>query len=379
MKSGLLVLVVALTLSGCASPAISNDVGARDAATASIDAVAGQFDYLLFLGITGTEGPLNWTLYEEALSTSVLGSSIADAFDQDADNGAAGDGRLGSWLTTHFVFDEDRQLLGGLYTQYSSSGVESVYAPFRGPYAGTPGLPALQQQDLALFSRQADEGPALCGLVSSMDGWDIGSEDAAQIAAQRSLMQAHVAAYPTGEFTYYYFPKLDVEPGCPAELTTRSNYWIISHVDLDEYLEGGIPTMAEVIIDAATGEVIDESVRPLYQQAPTVYDLTIRDQDPMQPRTAPVTRNASFIVDPLVKTLDINVLRVERPDLERAASTRLLDPSGRVWDSHTFDDAEHAYRVTSPTPGRWTLEYIHKALQPNGVHEVEVHAVATYT
>ncbi len=384
MKWPVGVLVIALLLAGCSGPRGDDAYEAKHAATATMDAVTGQFDYLLFLGITATEGPLDWALYEDALrGASDPGSSIADTFDQDTPNGVAGDGRVGSWLSTHFVFDEDRQLLGGLYTQYSAQGVSSVYAPFRGPYAGTPGLPALQTHGIAsiLAMRAQDEasGSALCGIVSSTQPWAVDSEAAAKIAGGRPLMQAHVAAFPEGEFTYYYFPKLDVEPGCPAKLTTPSNYWVVSHVDLDDYLGGGVPTVAEVRIDAATGEVTSEAVRPLYYQAPTSFDLAITGTDPVTPRTAPTIRNASFIVDPLVQALDISVARTVSPELERSASTRLLDPSGRVWDSHVFDDDEHGYRIISPAPGRWTLEYIHQAVQPNGAHEIQIHAVASYT
>lgn len=378
---GVLVALIVL-LAGCSGSTHAPTMDGAEASAAAAESVQGRFEYLLYLGTTGTEGPLNWTAYEDALrSADDPGTMIADAFDQDVDNGAAGDGALGSWLTTHFVFDGERRLLGGLYTQTTPDGSSSVYAPFRGPYSGTLALPSLHPDTgtelLAweLTRNMQDGNTTLCGLTSSNHNLHLTSSDAASIAQGRAVMADHVAAEPDGEFTYYYFPELGVEPGCPAELDVRSNYWIVSHADLDVYLDGGVPTVAEVIIDAATGEVIDEGLRPVFRPAPTVVDHLITIIDPIVPLAGPSEDRVVFPVEPGAVRLDITALRTKAPQLERDGYTRLLDPDGREWGSHPNSRLLHEYAVRDPAAGDWTLEYVSFNVEPNGEHEVHVRGV----
>ncbi len=369
--------VVLLLLAGCSGPTTDDAMGGMAAAKDAADAVAGDFEYLLYLGTTGTEGPLNWTKYEDAMrAAEAPGTHIAEAFDQDVDNGVEGDGALRSWLTTHFVFDSDRRLLGGLYTQTTPDAVESVYAPFRGPYSGTLALPSLQP-DTGMLQLMKSQNPGsgnttLCGLVSHRDDLHIDSTEAAQIAMGRSIMQAHVEADPAGEFTYNYFPKLDVEPGCPAELTVRSNYWTITHVDLDTYLDGGVPSMAEVVVDASTGAVLDEGVRPLYQPAPTLIEQVIHIVDPLVPGTRPSEGAVPMEVPPGATSLDVSVHRTMAPTYEREGYTRLMAPDGREWGVQPPSGLRQ-YSVRDPMPGTWTLEYVSYAVPSE--HELLVRGV----
>ncbi len=376
---GVLVALIVL-LAGCSGSAHQGTMDGAEASAAAADAVAGRFEYLLYLGTTGTEGPLNWTAYEDAMRAAAdPGTMIADAFDQDVDNGDAGDGVLGSWLSTHFVFDGERRLLGGLYTQTTTEGSKSVYAPFRGPYSGTLALPSLHAGTgaklLAFEMMQNSQGnTTLCGLTSQAD-IRIDSATAADIAMQRTVMQEHVANEPNGEFTYYYFPQLGVEANCPATLDVTSNYWIVSHADLDVYLDGGVPTVAEVIIDAATGEVIDEGLRPVFRPAPTVVDHLIAIQDPLLPAGGPSEDRVMFPVEEGAARLDVTALRTQSPQMERDGYTRLLDPNGLEWGSHPNSRLLHEYAVRDPAPGEWSLEYVSFSLEPNGQHEVHVRGV----
>ncbi len=363
-------VIALLLLAGCSGSTPEPTSEARDAVAASRDAVHDRFDYLLFLGVTGTEGDLDWDRYEAALmAADDPGKMIAEGFDQDVDNGAPADGRLGSWLTTHFVFDEERRLLGGLYTQYTPERIHSVYAPFRGPYAGTLALPMLAQ------TRMAEES-TLCGLLSDTRSWEVDSKEAMAIARERPIMQAHMEMQPAGEFTYYYFPHLDVEPDCPVKMNTESNYWIISHTDLDEYLDGGTPTVAEVRIDAETGLVMDEQVRPIYMRPPTVFNELITYEDDLPGGTT--FTNLTVEIPPGATSFDVFAKRNARPTTELAAETRIIAPHGIEQDSQPFTGGQHGYHFEDPMPGVWTITYYHEPLVP-GEHAVEIRGAISYT
>lgn len=396
-----LLVCALLVLAGCSGSSDSATSGGLQAASSSDASAQGGYDYALFLGLTGTEGDLNWTAYEDALRDGTdPGATIAEMFDQDVDNGELGDGLLGSWLTTHFIFDEEQQLLGGLYTQYRPDGESlSAFAPFRGPYAGTPELPHQTTQGTPHQPAPGTPHPAdptgtrtawgmlqemeqeqvLCGLLSSMDDMEVDSHEAARIAAERPIFQEHVADNPDGEYTYYYFPQLGVEEGCAAELTTQSNYWVVSHTDLDAFLTGESASVVEVRVDAATGEVLDETVRPLFERPPLRFEHVLTVEDPMVPQTRSHVHNITVLVTERVERLRIDVLQTERPEGVIDPSTRLRDPAGRILETRSLADPSHTYTVRDAMPGTWKVEYVYQSLKPEGGHTIEATSILSFS
>lgn len=396
------MLLLAPLLAGCLGGDEPETTGAREAFEVADAAARQRFEYTLFLGITGTEGPLDWGRYEAALNTTAgPGPSLARAFDQDSPYGEMGDGRLGSWLATHFAYDEEERLVGGLYTQVLADGSRrAALAQFSGPYAGTTALPGmLHAQDVrgaatqgslpvldALGRFQAEAGAraadesVLCALQTHTDGWGLSSADAAAVALADAEFRRHVEALPGGELTYYYFPGLAVDEDCPVELDVPDNFWSVSYTDLDAFLDPTTPSppLYSLRIDAADGSIGERSLSPLVLRPPTLVSHTLTATDPAVPTTDHHSRTLTIPVDAHASDLRLQVHRTDRAPQTLDDSTRLRDPLGRIIDRTDFQSALHRYEVADPEPGDWVLEYRYRSLTPNGEHALEVHGAVTY-
>lgn len=394
MRAALVIVLALPALAGCLGGDAPETSDATDAVRTSHSEADRRYEYVLFLGVTGTEGDLDWALYEDALNGSASpGPAIAHAFDQDRPYGSFADGRLGSWLTTHFAYDEDRRLIGGLYTQILADGTrDAVFASFKGPYAGTTALPELQQAQAAFAHQLAAPAPlgtldggdpeesVLCTLKTQTDDWDIDSRRAAEIAVEVPEFRTHLEKYPEGEVTYHYFPGLGVEEGCPATLGASGNHWTIYHTDLDAYLDGDVPapTAARVKIDAASGEVMDVDVGPLYIRPPLLLETVIESHDPVVPRNGPVAHNVTVPVEPGAHRLELTAYRTEWPEPLFDDETVLRMPDGRIHERTPFDQSLHRYVVDGPAAGEWSLEYRYRSMASDGAHTVEVHGLVQY-
>ncbi len=382
------VIVLLLPLAGCFGADPPDTVEAHAAVAASQKAVDAEFEYSLFLGVTGTEGPLDWQAYEEDLmQQGGQPARFAETFDQDMDHGRMGDGRLGAWVTTHFAYDEERRLLGGLYTQAMADGsLHRLFAAYTGPYQGTASFASLSPETAAFdetldwiqaWQREQEDAQVLCALVTHTDDWNLSSSQAAKAALATKAFGEHIKEFPEGELTYYYFPQLDVEEGCPATISTPSNHWIVFHTDLDDYLDGGaMPTVATARIDAASGEVLYVGVEPLALRVPTIIDTVIEATDGVA---------EGFLVHSLeipvygeASRLQLQALRQTSPLLLQADETLLRDPSGVPVDRADFANALHQYLVDDPAAGTWTFEYRYQGVAP-GDHVVEVRGSVLYS
>lgn len=388
MRAWLVFLL--LPLAGCLGGTDDDTSQARMAYDLSQSAVDRKYEYSLFLGVTGTEGTLDWAAYEEDLrAQGGQGARLANAFDQDVPNGRFGDGRLGAWVTTHFAYDEDERLLGGLFTQVTSDGERrGLFAPFTGPYSGTTAFVSAQRlamhqalgADTLIALQEAQENPVLCALRTAVDAWDVSSADAARIALDTQAMQDHMARYPEGELTYYYFPRLTVEDGCPATLDVPSNHWIVFHTDLDTYLDPDqdMPSVAKVTIDAQSGDVRAIVTEPLALRAPHLLDTLIEAKDPLLPDGWQV-ESVDIPVETGADILEIQSFRRLRPAHEVDAETLLRAPDGRPIARQSFDTPLHHYAIEDPQPGTWVFEYRHHSLTPGGEHAVELHGAVVYS
>ncbi len=411
----MLPLLLLPLLAGCLGHDAPDTTSAATAFEGSDAAARERFSYTLFLGITGTEGPLDWARYEAALaSTGGPGSKLAEGFDQDVPNGALGDGKLGSWLTTHFAYDEENRLIGGYYTQTLADGTRHhVFAPFTGPYAGTTDLPdmihgrqtptgtALMAQLAPILPTLAavadtvhtngrtaanepesdtDSDPVLCALRTHTDQWNISSEDAAAIAMADPEFQQHQSNLPGGELSYYYFPSLAVEEGCPVELDVPDNFWAISYTDLDTFLDPEVasPPLYTLVIDAENGHINERRVLPLVLRPPVLIDAVLSATDPVVPATRTQTHTLPILVEEHASRLELHSYRTEHATYMLHDATRLRDPSGRIIETHGFASALHHYEITDPEPGEWRLEYRYQSLTPNGQHKLEVQGAVSY-
>lgn len=381
------IVLLLLPLAGCLGSNTDTTVEAADAYGDVRGTVEREFDYSLFLGITGTEGPLDWAAYEDDLRAhGGQGERFADAFDQDVQNGAFGDGRLGAWVTTHFAYDEDRRLLGGLFTQVAADGAKkALFAPFTGPYAGTPAFATAEGRAMApslvdfRVAQQQSEA-VLCALITTTEDWRVSSSAAAKAALATQTMQEHMERFPGGELTYYYFPKLAVEDGCPATLETPSNYWTVLHTDLDQYLDPSqpIPTVARIRIDAENGKVVAAEVVPLAIRAPQLVDELLEITDPLLPRGY-VTHTVDVEVKQGATLLDLQAYRRAKPAHMLDEKTALRAPDGRIMQSTDFSQALHQYVVEDPDEGTWRFEYTYRSASPQGQHLVELHGAVIYS
>lgn len=379
-------LLLLVPLAGCLGGEPEPGGDARSAYEVSQSAVDDRYEYALFLGVTGTEGDLDWDAYEEDLrAQGGQAARLAEAFDQDVPDEAFGDGELGAWMTTHFAYDSDRRLVGGLFTQVLRDGSRNaLLAPFTGPYAGTPTAvsmghrlamtESLSALDQALDAQENE--PVLCTLLTNVDQWKVSSKQAAAIAQDTPEVQEHMARYPAGELTYFYFPQLAVEDDCPAELDAPSNHWTVFHTDLDAYLAGELPTVAKVVIDAANGTIRETSIGPLLIRAPSLLDETIHIQDP--PVGLRQTHTYTATVEEGATLLEWHLYRTERPARVHNDGVALIDPEGRMLDARAFDVPLQRFLIENPIPGTWRMEYDYQPLVPLGQHTLELRGAVLY-
>lgn len=369
------LVLLLVPLAGCMGSGDNADGLARVAYGISQDAVDDRYEYALFLGITGTEGDLDWQAYEaDLMAQGGQGAKLAEVFDQDVDNGAFGDGRLGAWMTTHFAYDGERRLVGGLFSQILEDGSrKAMLAPFTGPYQGTP---STAQAALPLALRLQEADPILCTLLTDTQDWKLSSSQAAAIALEDPQMQAHMEAYPDGELTYFYFPRLSVDSDCPETLNATSNHWTVMHTDLDRYLAGERPTMAQIVIDAANGTVLERSTGPLFIRAPELLDETIRLQDPVIPLAQSHVMEAAVAEGGAL--LEWQVYRTSGPERAVNEQVTLRDPLGRIRDTRAFDVPLHRFVIEDPMEGTWTMEYAYQPVLPLTEHVLELRGAVVY-
>lgn len=410
-------MLMAILFAGCLGQDPPETIGAKPAYDAAAEDADEKFAYSLFLGITGTEGPLDWNRYESVLANaSTTGAQLADGLNQNVPNGAFGDGKLGAWLSTHFAYDEDNYLVGSQFTQVLADGTQThVFTPFTGPYAGTTALPNMIQnqhkttQSTLQFptpwaaaqptldavadhlnqwqlrgTDSEDEIPkgetVLCALRTHTDQWSLSSADAARVALGDPVFRQHMDELKGGELSYYYFPSLAVEEACPAELDVLDNFWAISYTDLDTFLDPKVasPPLYTLIIDAETGKILEKRVLPLVLQPPTILDSEISIEDPLVPTTHKQTHFIEFQVDPNASALELRVTRPQYPTLMLNPDTRLRDPDGRIVEGRSMGQNLHLFDVDAPDPGTWKIEYRYQSLTSQGQHQLALQGIVSY-
>lgn len=380
------VVLLLLPLAGCLDgPAEGLDA---HEAHAIASRGLGDFEYALFLGIAATEGPVDETAYQAALEGTW--ASLREAFGPAPQDGVVGDGRAAEWITTHYVWDQESDRAGGLFTQVTPSGVQRVFLPFTGVYGGAPatvartaggvGGPALLgdladalgRSDLPDVLAAGGDGPRLCALETDTDAWALDADAAVRQARGEPSFQEHVAGHPDGQYTYAYMPALSVDPAC-SDAALEGNRWTVQHTDLDGHLAGPGGMAAQVRVDADDGTVLEAGLVRLSLPTVRFVEGRLDIQDPLVPLDEQV-HAFSFPVEEGTTRLDLHAIRREVPDAMREASTRLVDPEGKVRSTAAFGSPIHQHAVEAPGEGTWRLEYVYEATMPRGEHRVDVFA-----
>lgn len=346
----------------------------------------------LALGAIAIEGPfdieraLELAEEEAEQNDDALLREILDTFDFRRYNGANGDGKTGSWFSVsinldrgviniHQLLDDGSRNSITLPAEYMMDFADETHAttePSANPLGD--GLRVLATQHPIMQPEPVYQMESCLPVVHTREiVYD--SDDAMIIINETSDFSQHVLDHPEAEFTYVMIPSYGAE--CVDE--TSDPMFIVAHTDLDTWVFEDQPASAqEVVLNARTGEIIDEGTYDIEIEPVEIYNSYDGFRDGVLAATESYTNEIPFDV-PVDGKLFVEWGLEEQPlNPDRQISVVLLHPDGTEQEPTGMVSAgngllEYVFS-TQAEEGEYTLIVRHNGFEPLG--EWVYHTVA---
>lgn len=343
------LFIVTLGFAGCASLFAEPTTG-MDNLSLMQGVADAQLDDPVFLGMAALDGKIDLDRFEEmskdALEEEGEDPGLFDTFEWRYQNGEYGDGKSGAWFGAFAEADEERLLLVQVVngaTKFHIFDFEEDYEEVNsdpvqaGPFSMLTGIvPTTRTTSTSSGCEQEFASTVPAG---------IDSDRAAKIAHQQPEFHNHTESI-AGDYVYVYIPQFTE---CWADdVETFGPFWGIAHLDADKLFEGEEPSVAYVVIDAVTEEVLEAGVEVPTEYAFIMDSFTV-EGELLPPPLGPAAHYTYTFTLPQ-ETQYVYAYIEDSEEMDHW----LTDPDGTRWDVESYGEF-HVFDMESPAGGTWTL------------------------